>query len=148
MKVWNKEANSCSECICKNTHDFDGSPYCNLTFEDVKNNSIHKDCPFAQKITKELVEGFGFIKLPEYLSCSNGAYLLETDKLFFPYSRGYKINYLIESHSDNTFIIFKFRYIDNVCYEDLVAGSISIFMGKINNPQELSFILRSIGVIE
>ena len=143
MKVWNKNINSCCDC-----YHCDGDS-CNITNEFLNNRSeiINVNCPFAQPITKEVIEGFGFTKLPEYFSASS-AYLLETDKLFFPYSRGYKINYLIESHSDNTFIIFKFRYIDNVRYEDLVAGSISIFMGTINNPSELEFILRSIGVIE
>ena len=143
MKAWNKNINSCWECVL-----FDRERDCHLATELFKHEinvktDINPQCPFAQKITKEVIEGFGFTKLPEYFSASS-AYILETDKLFFPYSRGYKINYLIESHSDNAFIIFKFRYIDNVRYEDLVAGSISIFMGTINNPIELEFILRSV----
>ena len=111
MKVWNKDVDDCCLCPYLGNYSMNEGAYCKFSKKDIEDiNIIPKHCPFAQQITKEVIEGFGFTKLPEYFSASS-AYILETDKLFFPYSIGYKINYLIESHSDNTFIIFKFRYI-------------------------------------
>lgn len=150
MKIWTKETFNCNECRHLNRLDLDGTCnyLCNILEKDINEVlSIDKDCPFSKPITNEVIEGFGFTKLPEYTLCHNGAYVLETDKTFPLIRAEYKLDYIIECFKDNIFFVFKIKHIEGVDYENLVMEGIPIFMGTINNPEELKFILATIGVI-
>lgn len=128
MKVWNKDVESCSECMCKNTHDFDGSPYCNLTFKDVENNSVNKDCPFTQPITKEVIEGFGF-KFNKYWK--DYSIYKKNESIYYKD----KVELWVADYNKGYVVYIKTNHVGE-------------FKGIVNNPKELEFILHSIRVIE
>ena len=125
MKVFNKEVEECCLCPCLDHLDMDGSPYCNILQEDIKDcNIIHKDCPFNKPVTKEVIEGFGFKYLRKGWSENSKIYRKNRGEGFEIYSR-----------NNESFHITK-------------ANGLVLFEGAINNLVELEFILRSVGVIE
>ena len=128
VKIWGKEISKCNDC-----------DYCYYSqYEDYKctqeplrytgyiePKEIHKDCPFLQPITKEVIENYGFIKTMEWLNNSNV----------------YKNHPFFMSFNDDKFTIFTISaFVDT-------EGKI-LFQGTINNPIEFEFILKSVGVIE
>ena len=149
MKVFNEEVEDCCLCPYLGNYSMNEEPYCKLDKKDIEDiNVIPNHCPFSQKITKEVIEGFGFIKLQEYVLSHNGAYVLKTNLEYPEIGTAYKLDYLIESYNNSRFAIFKVKHIEGAVYENLVIDGILMFIGTINNPIELEFILRSIGVIE
>ena len=131
MKVLNKEVKECKDCPCLDSLDIDGSPFCTMLSKDIKDcNVIDKDCPFIKPITKEVIEGFGFIKT------KSSGYNLFVGKLI-------KFN-IIYNYNNRLCLIEKF-FIDKLSER---PNSLVLFKGTINNPIELEFILNSVGVIE
>ena len=131
VKVWGKEVNSCKECNYYN-QEYD----CNLIgmflSEDIDiSKDISKDCPFSKPITKEIIESFG----------GEVAYIPEAykeDILFWFNNK----KYLVHIHNHDRIIpLLIITDTEKCCNMD-------VFKGTINNPIELEFILKSIGVIE
>jgi hypothetical protein len=123
MRVWNKEVSCCEDCNYENK-EF----HCcqvDYSIDDIK------DCPFNKPITKEVIEGFGFYHF--YDDFTFGVYTknMENDHRWnMTYDYSDKSCRIIEVDSNNSEIFGE------------------TFIGTINNPIELEFILRSIGAIE
>lgn len=134
MRVFNKEVTMCARCPHINQPD-NGyhSESCNYDYlVDIKDpHVIAKNCPFNKPITKEVIEGFGFVqnhtntaKMYSIFKDTYSVFLYKDDKNYFEISN---------------------------CHDTLkIHGSAVewLFRGIINNPVELEFILRSTGVIE
>ena len=125
VKVWGLEIDSCWKCYHHGRTDFD-ELCCSYTGTVIKSD-INEDCPFSKPITKEVIEGFGFEFQDE----------VHDVKRYFLYGKAdvYQLT-CSETH-----------------FRILIKGitnekNMYIFRGKINNPVELEFILKSIGVIE
>lgn len=149
MKVFNKEVEECCMCPCLDHLDMDGSPYCNMLQKDIKDcDTIDKDCPFNKSVTKEDFEKFGFNYFPKYILSHKGAFVLERNDLYPKIGNtDITVDYLVEWY-DNRFAIFILQHNENEIYENQVLGAPRQFIGTINNPIELEFILQSIGIIE
>jgi len=130
MKVFNKEVEECCLCPCLDHLDMDGSPYCNILQEDIKDcNIIHKDCPFNKPITIEVIESFGFERiLNDYhwkktvgnyqyeMTGKTGEYLIKWD--------------LAELHQRPIYLLSPENN------------------RRLKNPQELEFMLKLFNIIE
>ena len=126
MKVWGKEVKYCKECnYCSegNTCSYTGE-YQQYSYEE-----IDKDCPFSKPITSEVIESYGFkfitnkYILPTYEKvCGNMTQCI----------------YLGQDFNGSVTTIFLKKG------EEIVI----LFKGKINNPVELEFILKSLGIVE
>ena len=133
MKVFNKEVNSCSECVM-----FDAEygncnyKYYKSTYKEDSGGSkrinMFKQCPFAQPITKEVIEGFGF----------------KFNKYWKDYSIYRKNDSMYSKDEIDLWIAYHNKWY--VVY--IKTNHVGEFKGIVNNPQELEFILRSIRVIE
>lgn len=132
MKVLNKEVEECCMCPCLDHLDMDGSSYCNMLQKDIKDcNIIDKDCPFNKPITKEVIEGFGF-------------YHFYDDFTFGVYTKNMENNHMWNmtyDYSDKSCRIIEVDSNDSEIFGET-------FIGTINNPIELEFILQNIGIIE
>jgi len=130
VKIWDKEVNSCSKC--KYFYEDDdcnvACPYKDSINLNSNNNyeNIHKDCPFLKPITKEVIESFGF----EYLDCKS--ILLMFRKR------------LTDGNVYNLWLGNKFNNYTTTIFKD--PSEQLIFKGVINNPEELRFILTSLGI--
>lgn len=143
MRVFNKEVKGCHECNYNAAEGQCGETWCKFIYKDTDNldstNPIHKECPFNKPITKEVIKGFGFLNTKQY-----------SDELVCQKNISEYEFYELSLQEDNRFII------EYWSQERLVAkvlpketwGCFNIFVGEINNPVELEFILCSIGVIE
>ncbi len=136
MKVFNTEVNCCNECPMIDRHsDKYLDLKCNLLHRanvSDKNKTISKDCPFNKPITQEIIEGFGFKVMSDYGAGTSyilgDAYKLDT------------VKYEGLTYSKNQVRIFTNA---GIFGEDWSR----IFMGTINNPEELKFILSSLNII-
>ena len=82
----------------------------------------HEDCPYSKPITKEVIESFGF---KQGLTWVN------------EHQRYDKGEYCIQITEIDTNILTIYKYMGP-----------TLFYGTINNPEELRFILTSLGIIE
>ena len=122
VKIWGKEVERCMLCLYY--YGYEGC--CNITGEHIdpiSNDNINSKCPFLKPISKEVIEGFGFVEQPKLNSNFADVYRNEKNLQIINYGN----------------IILIDRYYE---YES------TLFKGTINNPIELEFILKSIGVIE
>lgn len=127
VRIWNREIDNCSICPYFKYDDY-GCGNCveiDLNFDTNLTKEIDKDCPFLQPITKEVIEGFGF---------------RETSKFFYRFDEKYSVLYI---PCNNSIVIWKIRHIIYKLRDD-----IKLFEGKLNNPQELEFILKSLHIIK
>ena len=124
MKVWNKNINSCCEC-----YHCDGDS-CNITKEFLNSRSeiINDNCPFAQPITEQVIEGFGF----------------KFNKYWKDYSIYRKNDSMYSKDEIDLWIAYHNKWY--VVY--IKTNHVGEFKGIVNNPKELEFILHSIRVIE
>lgn len=140
MKVFNEEVNYCQDCPFLNHVGMDGEDsYCNKLHKDVMERSIDKDCPFNKPITKEVIEGFGFVNTKQY-----------SDELVFQKNISDYEFYELSLQEDNRVIIEYWsqeKLVTKVLPKE-TWGCFNIFAGEINNPEELGFILHSIRVIK
>ena len=129
VKVWGLEIDSCWKCYHHGHTDFD-ELCCSYTGTVIKSD-INEDCPFSKPITKEVIESFG----------GEVAYIPEAykeDILFWFNNK----KYLVHIHNHDRIIpLLIITDTEKCCNMD-------VFKGTINNPIELEFILKSIGVIE
>jgi hypothetical protein len=127
VKIWGKEINSCSFCDYCSWYE----PRClKGRFElNEAGDSINKHCPFSRKITKEIIESYGFELIDNMSNDSEWTFMFTKDKK-------YQINFDICS--------------SNLMHISLFSGIewYRLFRGKINNAIELEFIFRSIMLIE
>jgi hypothetical protein len=131
MKVFNKKVNHCKQCPCYSSEELASGAFgwCNVVEEHVS-QEIPKDCPFNKPVTKEDFEKFGF----KELSHSNIHLLKFKQGDFFTMYSPYNNHCIIEKGIINEM--------------STLPESLLMFKGTINNPIELEFILKSIGVIE
>ena len=128
VKVWGEEIDSCWKCYHHGRTDFD-ELCCSYTGTIIKSD-INEDCPFSKPITKEVIEGFGF----KYIKTQPGT----TESYFeFPNSE-----WGLDFDPNWKGILYIRIYVFDC------DGDTTYFAGTINNPVELEFILKSIGVIE
>ena len=133
MKVFNEEISRCWKCSFFNhpVVNTTATPYCNYKgFIILEPNLIHKDCPFNQEITKEVIEGFGFEYIGE----------LPDAKYIGNYKKGiYKLFTIGEMP----------RYITISTYlgDSEKMLNCYLFNGIINNPEEFKFIITCLGII-
>ena len=140
MKVWNMDIPTCVQCPYIFVDEYNCAN-CGSTGrvgfylgKDYEIEDIHKDCPFNKSITKEVIESFGFKVVKEQGNAYKG--IIEYN---YEYEDSNLIGYwTIIKSSDNYCVIQKEDYIGVMCY----------FRGAINNPEELKFILASLGIIE
>ena len=128
VKVWGLEIDSCWKCYHHGRTDFD-ELCCSYTGTVIKSN-INEDCPFSKPITKEVIEEFGF----KYIKTHPGT----TESYFeFPDSE-----WGLDFDPNWKGILYIRIYVFGC------DGDTTYFAGTVNNPIELEFILKSIGVIE
>ena len=128
VKVWGLEIDSCWKCYHHGYTDFD-ELCCSYTGTVIKSN-INEDCPFSKPITKEVIEEFGF----KYIKTHPGT----TESYFeFPDSE-----WGLDFDPNWKGILYIRIYVFGC------DGDTTYFAGTVNNPIELEFILKSIGVIE
>lgn len=127
MKVWNDIVNNCTECnylrsglYCKKLDRDLYDEFDDNIFE--KSKSIHPDCPFNQKITKEVFSGLGFNQFED-----QNVYEKTSDTI---------IEQLIDE--GNNIIYTKHTFPE--C-ELLLSFTITT-----NNPEELKLILNRLGI--
>ena len=147
MKVWGKEVSCCNMCSYNYYDGLIGGLRCNLenkpTVGDRDKNSvepIYKDCPFSKPITSSVIESYGFFLIEKY-----------PDELVFEKKDGdyclYELSLQLE---ENKFCITQWAQ------GSLVAkvlpkeewNTFNLFCGILNNPVELEFILKSLGILE
>ena len=126
MKVWGKDINICSECRMYSSDEYDSG--CNQLFKNfnIKFNpyqGIDKECPFSKPITKEVIEGFGFKFIINKFILST--YTKDNYKIYLGNNFNGDITEIIDTSTDKR-----------------------LFKGVINNPVEMEFLLKSIGVIQ
>jgi hypothetical protein len=130
MRIFNEEVFNCGQCpLVIRDEYYVGCQKLDKEFYSF--DTINKDCPFNKPITKEVIEGFGFYHF--YDDFTFGVYTknMENDHRWnMTYDYSDKSCRIIEVDSNNSEIFGE------------------TFIGTINNPIELEFILRSIGVIE
>ena len=128
VKVWGLEIDSCWKCYHHGRTDFD-ELCCSYTGTVIKSD-INEDCPFSKPITKEVIEEFGF----KYIKTHPGT----TESYFeFPDSE-----WGLDFDPNWKGILYIRIYVFGC------DGDTTYFAGTVNNPIELEFILKSIGVIE
>ena len=128
VKVWGLEIDSCWKCYHHGRTDFD-ELCCSYTGTIIKSD-INEDCPFSKPITKEVIEGFGF----KYIKTQPGT----TESYFeFPNSE-----WGLDFDPNWKGILYIRIYVFDC------DGDTTYFAGTVNNPIELEFILKSVGVIE
>ena len=128
VKVWGEEIDSCWKCYHHGRTDFD-ELCCSYTGTVIKSN-INEDCPFSKPVTKEVIEEFGF----KYIKTHPGT----TESYFeFPDSE-----WGLDFDPNWKGILYIRIYVFGC------DGDTTYFAGTINNPIELEFILKSVGVIE
>jgi hypothetical protein len=130
MRIFNEEVFNCGQCpLAIRDEYYVGCQKLDKEFYSF--DAINKDCPFNKPITKEVIEGFGFYHF--YDDFTFGVYTknMENDHIWnMIYDYSDKSCRIIEVDSNNSEIFGE------------------TFIGTINNPIELEFILRSIGAIE
>jgi hypothetical protein len=106
---------------CGGCNYYTGYEKCALLGEPVKYpfEEIHIDCPFDTIITRKVIESFGF-------------------KFII------KDQYYISALGDKGITLL----IDNDLYIQIIIDEHYLFQGTINNPEELRFILTSLGIIK
>lgn len=126
MKVFNEEVNCCQDCPFLDHVGMDGEDsYCNKLHKDVMERSIDKDCPFNKPITKEVIEGFGFKLLSD------------------------KDNWCeFRNNKCDLYVNLDFQKPTHLNIHSRGSAFIGNCKPKVNNPIELEFILKSIGVIK
>ena len=128
VKVWGLEIDSCWKCYHHGRTDFD-ELCCSYTGTVIKSD-INEDCPFSKPVTKEVIEEFGF----KYIKTHPGT----TESYFeFPDSE-----WGLDFDPNWKGILYIRIYVFGC------DGDTTYFAGTVNNPIELEFILKSIGVIE
>ena len=125
VKVWGEEIDSCWKCYHHGRTDFD-ELCCSYTGTVIKSD-INEDCPFSKPVTKEVIEEFGF----KYIKTHPG-----TTESYF------------EFPDSEWGLDFDPNWKNIRIYVFGCDGDTTYFAGTINNPVELEFILKSIGVIE
>ena len=139
MKVFNEKVEDCCLCPYLGSYSMNEEPYCKLDKKNIEDiNVIPEHCPFNKPITKEVIEGFGFVNTKQY-----------SDELVFQKNISDYEFYELSLQEDNRVII------EYWSQEKLVTKVLpketwrcfNIFAGKINNPEELKFILTTIGVL-
>ncbi len=132
MKVFNEKVEDCCLCPYLGSYSMNEEPYCKLDKKDIDDiNVIPEHCPFNKPITKEVIEGFGFK--------FEGGKLRENFLDNFNFKDKIRLEYW---YKDKALTIININRGIFEEYPDV------IFKGTINNPVELEFILKSIGVIE
>ena len=136
MKVFNAEVKSCGVCYCSGVN-MHGEYYCKVNMEEIKDiTKIHKDCLFNKPITKDVFEGFGFIFKED-----NDFELYELQN---------------EDYSCYEIMVYEDKICISEYYQKELSAKIfprehwscnNLFIGTINSPEELKFILTSLGVI-
>ena len=137
VKVWGKEVTCCNMCNYNYYDGLIGGLRCNLSPKPIIGNRdknsiepIYKDCPFSKPVTKEVIEEFGF----KYIKTHPGT----TESYFeFPDSE-----WGLDFDPNWKGILYIRIYVFGC------DGDTTYFAGTINNPIELEFILKSVGVIE
>ena len=130
MEVWNKRLNSCCECPY-----YDGDTCSILEVITHKpSERIHKDCPFNKPITKKVIEGLGWIKSDEQILPKDiiGCYDFRND-INKEYHGVFRETHTTILRWDLTGMEYKW---------------VQIFSGRLNNPEELKFILKRLNIIE
>ena len=134
VKIWGKEINICGECLHFSYNDC-GICDCNMLYKEFEleldpNKNVSKYCPFLQPISKEVIESYGF----KYIKTHPGT----TESYFeFPDSE-----WGLDFDPNWKGILYIRIYVFGC------DGDTTYFAGTINNPIELEFILKSVGVIE
>jgi hypothetical protein len=131
MRIFNEEVFNCGQCpLAIRDEYYVGCQKLDKEFYSF--DTINKDCPFNKPITKEVIEGFGFAS--NHVTRNNAMYnIFKNEYSTFLYCG-----------ENNYFEISN-------CHDVKMTNNSRvgwIFKGVINNPIELEFILRSIGVIE
>ena len=136
MKVWGKEVEYCISCSYCSSYE----PRCILAKIDLWEGTlkIHKDCPFSKPITQEVIESFGFKRTGHSI---RDWYEIE-GFWDLPISPSYRISKYILQHDYQLNGIKIIGKIAGDALED------TFYEGKCNNPIELEFILKSLGIIE
>ena len=126
MKVFNEEVKSCNDCLGYNGFE------CICTGEFIKYADFNKgirgpgeECPFNKPITKEVIEGFGL----SLISDKNNWCEFRNSKCDLYVNLDFQKPITLNIHSRGHSFIGNCK-------------------PKANNPVELEFILRSVGVIE
>ena len=139
MKVLGKEVNSCDTCYLSRLFEDSTSGtdircgWNNLyIFDAYEHSYIHKDCPFSKPITSEVIESYGF---------KNCNFTINSN--FTKYSK---------SIDNISHWLLWYNIEENVYTIEKVVGGMYLapfikFVGKINNPVELEFILKSFGSV-
>lgn len=127
MKVWNKEVNSCLDCM-----------YCALVRETNENNTqftldMVLDCPYKQPITKEIIEKFGF---KEFISASK--------EWIFQMKLNDIKSYIMIVEVFNKF--YKIHICEKYVHDSL-DESLDLYRGYCTNPEELKFVLSHLNII-
>lgn len=134
MKVWGKEVNKCEDCeyaFINSYEDWECAKEPLKWGTSVDKYSIHKDCPFSKPITPEVIESYG----------GEVAHIMEAfkeDILFWFKDK----KYLVHIHNHDRIVPLLIITDTEKCC------NIDVFKGIINNPVELEFILKSLGIIE
>lgn len=137
MKVWGKEVSCCNDC----TYFYKDGDILECATDELKHLKsldkveykmyAHEDCPFSKPITKEVIEKFGFIF--RYNDFTFEVFNKTKDSI-----SNYNLEYDYSSHWCTI----------NTCNLDDTEIYSEIFKGEINNPEELRFILTSLGIIK
>src|SRR5574344_1350193 len=130
MRIFNEAVFNCGQCpLAIRDEYYVGCQKLDKEFYSF--DTINKNCPFNKPITKEVIEGFGFYHF--YDDFTFGVYTknMENDHMW-------NMTY---DYSDKSCRIIEVDSSDSEIFGE-------IFIGTINNPIELEFILRSGGVIE
>jgi hypothetical protein len=129
MRVFNKEVKGCHECSYNAAEGQCGETWCKFIYKDTDNldliSPIHKECPFNKPITKESFKEVG-LKL---ISDKNNWCEFRNDKC-------------------DLYVNLDFQKPTHLNIHSRGHSFIGNCKPKVNNPEELEFILRSIGVIK
>lgn len=145
IKIWGKEIPTCVQCHYNWSDEYNTS-FCTYTGKldfEIGNcdeiNSIHENCPFAKSVSDIISDNFIFVHIGGKLNKdAQQIYKVSSKKLG-------DVEVLYTEYSKKC-IIRHPNYTRNG------SGNFQnyevLFNGIINNPVELEFILKSIGVIE
>ena len=125
VKVWGLEIDSCWKCYHHGRTDFD-ELCCSYTGTVIKSD-INEDCPFSKPVTKEVIEEFGFKYIKTHPGTTESYFEFPDSEWGLDFDPNWK-----------SILIYVFG----------CDGDTTYFAGTVNNPIELEFILKSIGVIE
>ena len=129
VKIWGKEVERCF--ICTYYNGYEGC--CNITGEyidPISNDNINNKCPFLKPITQEVIESFGFKYIKTHPGTTESYFELPNSEWGIDFDPDWNFKPFIR------------------IYEFGCDGDTTFFSGVINNPIELEFILKSVGVIE